>query len=148
MMNFDITKEYRLPISESLRGMRIAKCLLDCGDGIFVDDRLETESFIKIYEYLGGTFYVPMSAGELEHSSKVVPIAGIKVSVKEAEQIVQVDKIFCEFGSEEYIAKLLQQVMDFADFYSLKVSINILDLRKNIAVKKVQKCRFVDVLSW
>lgn len=147
MMDMDFTKEYRLPVCDSLREMRIQSHPMDYGNNIFVDDRLESDNYIKIYEYLGGTFYIPTSADELKHSSKVVPVAGIKVSIKEEEQVVQVDKIFCEFGYEDFIAKLMQQaIMDFATFYCLRVG--ILDLRKNINIKKIRQCKFVDVLSW
>ena len=146
MMDFDIMKQYRLPISESLKAMRIQKCPLDCGDGIFVDDQLELDNFIKIYEYTGGTVYVPNTDKMKDYQNNVVPIAGIMVSIIEKEEIVQVDKIFCEFGHEDFIAKLMQQILNFADFYNMKVS--IIDLRRDVAVKKIRQCRIVDVLSW
>lgn len=146
MMDIDFLKEYRLPVCDSLREMRIQSHPIDYGNNIFVDDRLESNNYIKIYEYLGGTLYIPTSVDELKHSSKVVPVAGIKVSIQKKEQVVQVDKIFCELGYEDFIAKLMQSVMDYATFYFLKVS--ILDLRKNINIKKMRQCKFVDVLSW
>lgn len=143
MMNIDITKEYRMPISESLRTMRIQKCPLDCGDGIFVDDRLESKGFIRIYEYSGGTFYIPANTEEMqEFKNNAVPIAGISISIPD-EVTVHVNKIYCEFGYEEYIAKLMGQIMNFADFYGLKVSIS--DLRKGAANRNSRTCRSADV---
>lgn len=145
-MDIIFEKGYRLPISNSLKTMRIARCPLDGGDNIFVEDMLESDHFIKIYEYLGGTFYIPVDTNEMKHSSKAVPIAGISVSVFEEDEIVQVDKIFCEFGDEGFISKLMKQVMNFADFYGLKVS--ILDLRKEIINRNNRTCRFVDMKYW
>lgn len=143
MMNTDIMKEYRLPISDSLRKMRIQKCPLDCGDGILVEDTLETNGILKIYENLGGTFYVPQSADEIQDfPNNVVPVAGIMISTMEEEQIVQVDKIYYEFGHEEYVTKLIEQIVNFADFYGLRVS--ILDLRKKPFVKNKRIYRFSD----
>lgn len=147
MIDVNFEQEYRIPISESLKTMRIARCPLDCGDGIFVDDRLESNCFIKIYEYLGGTFYVPQNANEMkDYQDNVVLIAGIKVSIMEEDQVVQVDKIFCEFGHEDFIAKLMQQVMDFANFYGLKFS--ILDLQKEVGNRNIRTCKFVDAKLW
>lgn len=146
MMDIIFEQGYRLPISDSLKTMRLARCPLDGGDNIFVDDRLESDCFIKIYEYLGGTFYIPADANEMNQYSKVVSIAGISVSVFEEDEIVQVDKIFCEFGYDEFTTKLMKQVMNFADFYGLKVS--ILDLRKGIVNGNNRTCRFVDMKYW
>jgi len=145
MMNIDIVKGYRLPISESLRTMRILRCPLDCGDGFLVNDQLESNGFIKVCEFTG-TVYIPNAEEIQQFQNNVVPIAGILVSIKEAEQVVQVEKIYCEFGYEEFIAKLMQQVMNFADFYGLKVG--IIDMRKEVNVIKKRHCSFVDMKLW
>lgn len=112
MQNIDFMKEYRLPISESFKKKRMQRCPLDCGDGILVNDQLESEGFIKIYEYLGGTVYLD----EVQKSPNVVPIAGISVKILEKEHMVQIDKIYCEFGYDEFIPELMKQIMNFADF--------------------------------
>ena len=145
MVNIDFTKEHRLPISESLRKSRLQRCLLDYGDGILVDDRLESDGFIKIYECLGGTIYLS-STEEMNHfQNNVVPIAGISVSIRDG-QVVQIDKIFCEFGHQGFIGILLKQTMSFADFYGLRVS--IVDIRKGDSSRDIRKCRFVDMKFW
>lgn len=147
MMDIDFTKEYRLPVCDSLREMRIQSHSMDYGSNIFVADRLESNNYIKIYEYLGGTFYVPQNANEIkDYQDNVVPIAGIMVSIMEQDQIVQVDKIYCEFGYEEYIFKLMEQTMIFADFYGMKVS--ILDLQKGVINRNNRTCRFIDMKYW
>ena len=146
MMNIDYTKNYRLPISKSLQKMRIHRCPMDCGENIFIVDRLESDGFIKIYEYLNGTFYVPTNTDEInDFHNNVVPIATISISIRD-EQTVQIDKIFCEFGHEGFIGKLVQQIINFADFYGLRVG--IVDIRKGDGDRNIRKCRFVDMKIW
>lgn len=146
MIDVDFTKEYRLPISESLRKMRFQRSTMDCGQNIFVEDRLESEGIIKIYEYIGGTFYLPINANEMNiFRNHVVPIAGISVTIVDEEK-VQIDKIFCEYGYDEYIPKIMEQIMNFADFYGLKVS--ILDLEKDCSKRNIRKCGFIDMKFW
>ena len=146
MIDFDITKECRLPVCDSLRTMRIQMNPMDFGSNIFVEDMLE-HGYIKLYEYLGGTFYLPANMEEMKHFQKnVVPIVGIKVLIKEEEQVVQVEKIYCEFGYEEFIAQLMKQILNFADFYGLRVS--ILDLRKDVSSRNIRTCSFVDLKYW
>lgn len=141
MMELDFTKRYRVTIDESLRGMRMQKYPMTYGDNIFLEDMLE-HGYIRLYEYLGGTFYIPANAEEMRRSPNVVPIAGILISILEEEGVVQVEKIYCEFGYEDLIAKLIEQIMNFADFYGLVVS--ILNLRKGNRIKDTRRCRFVD----
>lgn len=118
MMDIHLGKEYRLPVCESLRTSRIAKCPLGGVDNIFVDDKLESKGYIRLYEYLGGTLYFD----EKQKSSNLVLIAGISVNLIKNEHVLHVDKIYSEFGwAKEFIPKLKEQIMNFADFYSLKV---------------------------
>jgi len=145
MVDIDFMKEYRLPISENFKQSRILRCPLDCGDGIMVNDQLESDGFIKIFEYLGGTVYLS-NAEEMNYfPNNVVPVAGISVSIR-GEETVQIDKIFCEFGHEGFIGKLVQQIINFADFYGLRVG--IVDIRKGDGSRDIRKCRFVDMKFW
>lgn len=144
MVDIDVMKECRLPISENLKQSRIMRCPLDCGDRFMVNDQLESNGCIKIFEHLGGTVYIS-NDGMNYSQNNVVPVAGISVSIRDKET-VQIDKIFCEFGYMDFISKLMQQIMNFADFYGLRVS--IVDIRKGDSIRDIRKCRFVDMKFW
>ena len=118
--------EYRLPVCDSFRKMRIQKCPMNCGTNIFIEDRLESEKYIMLHENKGmGSFYIPIDKDDMKHSLNTIPIAGILISIREEEHIVQVDKIYCEIGYEKFIPELTKQIINYADFYGLKVIISL-----------------------
>lgn len=82
--------EYRLPVCDSFRKMRIQKCPMNCGTNIFIEDRLESEKYIMLHENNGmESFYIPIDKDDMKHSLNTIPIAGILISIREEEQIVQ-----------------------------------------------------------
>ena len=115
------------PVEVFLSGVdqnRVDKSTEKWLDGI--EDRLESEKYIMLYENNGmGSFYIPIDKEDIKHSLNTIPIAGILISIREAEQIVQVDKIYCKIEYEKFIPELMKQVINYADFYGLKVSISL-----------------------
>lgn len=131
MFEYDYTKEYGLPMDESLKQMRIRKHPMQLGGDMVVIDQLEKFGTIRIYENTGETLYMPadMEACGMECNKEVVQAAEMRVTVFPDEKKVQVDRIYCEYGyNDELVPALLEQAMNFAGFYNYRLS--ILDLRK------------------
>lgn len=55
---FNGTKEFGLPMDESLRPMRIRINLVRLGEGLVCNDQLESKGVIRIREHTGATLYV------------------------------------------------------------------------------------------
>lgn len=130
MLDYEHGKEYGLPMDESLRLMRIRRYPVQLGENMIVVDRLEASGTIRIYENTGGALNVPMDmdAYGMECNTNVVKVAEISVSVTSEEKRVELDRLYCEYGyNDELVPALLDQVMNFADFYNYRFSI---DLRK------------------
>lgn len=127
MLEIDCTKDYGLPLNkfEDLRAMRIGRYPIQVEGNIIVDDRLEEEGFIRLYEYVGGIFYTPRNSYEMENSENTVLVGEISISVKKKE--MHINRLFCEYGYG-FGHSLFQQVLFFADLYDL--SISILNLKK------------------
>lgn len=131
MLEFDYTKEYRLPMDISLRMMRIRKHPIKFDENMVIEDQLEATGTIKVYEKNGGNLHMPMDTDthDVECNTDVVQIAELKVSIFHDEKRVHLDKLYCEYGySDELAPLLLEQAVNFADFYNYEF--RFLDLRK------------------
>lgn len=125
MLDYDYTKEYGLPMNESLRLMRIKKYPVQLSENMIVIDQLEFSGTIKVYENIGGTIQMPIGICDIECNRDVVQIAEIRVLVFKDGRYVQLDRLFCEYGYGDEIAPvLLEQVINFADFYNYKFRIS------------------------
>lgn len=62
MLDFDYTKEYSLPMDESLRPMRIKRNPVQLEDGLICNDQLEAKGTIQIMEHTGGGLYIQVDA--------------------------------------------------------------------------------------
>lgn len=115
--------EKNLITSNELREMRLNGHRLQLGGDFIVDDRLESEGTIRIFEYIGGCLYLG-----LEHlfPENAPVVAGISIS-RSGDSLV-LKEVFCEFGHEGLIPLLAGQVRHFADFYGCHVY--FLDLGK------------------
>lgn len=100
--------------------MRIKEKPIESGELVIVDDRLESEGFLKLYEYVGGPVYLdPLQ------EDNMAEVAGISIArTNDAE--MQVDRIFCEYGHEDLVPELVEQARHFAEFYGY----SFLGLRK------------------
>lgn len=121
MLDFDCTKEYGLPMEESLRPMRIRKHPVQLNENMIFWDRLETLGIIRIFENTGGALNlsVDIDTCGMECITNAVQLAEIKVLVFTDQRKVQLDRLYCEYGyDEELVPVLLEQVINFSDFYN------------------------------
>ena len=136
MLDFDCIKEYGLPIEESLRSMRIRKYPVQLNENMIFLDRLESLGTINILENTGGVLNLPvdMEPCGMEHITNAVQVAEIKISVFQDERKVQLDRLYCEYGyDEELVPVLLEQVINFSDFYNYMFCIPNLKVHKQQA---------------
>lgn len=106
----------------SMRVMRIKEHPIKMEGNVVVDDRMEMDGVLRLYEHIGSLYL----SVEPQMMDNFVPIAGAQF--EEADGKVKVKRLFHEFGYEEMIHILVDQLAFFSDFYGLVLE--ILDLRK------------------
>lgn len=114
---------------QSMKLIRINEHPFECGADSFaanllIDDRLELEGTLKLYENTGGCIYLfqePFMMG----STALVAEAEIEKIDKDE---LKVKKIFYEYGYDELVHPLVDQILYFARFYGYAVG--FLDLKK------------------
>ena len=116
-------------MDESLRAMRIKKNPIRLKENIICNDQIESKGIIQILEYTGGGLFIQVNHFGTEQDTNAVMVAEIKVSVFLEERKVHIDRIFHEYGHEELVSILMEQVINFADFYCC--SINFSDRLNN-----------------
>lgn len=117
---------------EGSKLMRISEKPLQA-EGILVDDRLESEGYIRLYEHISGAIYL---STDLPGLNNIVPVAEIEISVSEDRRL-RVKSFFCEYGYEELLHKLKEQVWHFAGHHGY--SMELLDLRKRTEAKAMHE---------
>lgn len=108
--------------SEELREMRLSGHRMEPGQDLLIEDRLEGKGCLRIYEYTGGCVYL-----EPELLEKAPLVAGIELE-KMGEKGVRVKKIFYEYGHEDLVSAMVEQVKYFVEFYGFNLT--FLDLGK------------------
>lgn len=93
---------------------------------LIVDDRLEQEGCIRLFEYTGGALYPP---SVLSGQPNAVLVAAAEITRKETGGI-KVKRLFCEFGYDSLACLIVDQLLHFADFHGYG-DVEFLDLRKN-----------------
>lgn len=134
MLEYNIRGNYGLPMDESLRPMRIKRNPVKLEDGLVCNDQLEAKGIIRILEYTGGSLYIQADVENTGKDENVIMVAEVMVSVDFEKRVVYIDRIFHEYGHDELIPILMEQVSNFADFYCCRVCIT--DRRK---VEKLRK---------
>lgn len=107
----------------SMRLMRIKEHPIKTEGNVVADDRMEMNGELELYENIGGSIYLSV---EPQMMDNLVPIAGAQF--EEADGKVKVKRLFNEFGYEEMVHILVDQLAFFSDFYGLVLE--ILDLGK------------------
>lgn len=98
-------------LDDGTRMIRILEKPVKTAEAVIVDDRLETEGTLRLYECTGGPVYLdPPRAGNMAE------IAGISIDKTNGAE-VRVSRIFCEYGHEEFVPELVGQARHFAEFY-------------------------------
>lgn len=126
MFEYDQSKKYGLPMDGSLRALRLRKYPVQLGEGIIMADQLESLGTIRIFESISGAGNVPVDAVNVEYGMNAVQVAEMAVSVSQDEGMVHLNRIYCEYGYEdELVPVLMEQLMNFADFYDFMLSSTI-----------------------
>lgn len=123
MLEYDAAGNYGLAMEESLRPLRIKRNPIKLDEGLVCNDQLETRGIIQILEYTGGSLYIRVDTDNMGHEAGAVMVAEVTVSVNLKERVVYIDRIFHEYGHDELIPILVEQVTNFADFYCCRVCI-------------------------
>ena len=113
-------------MSSNLRMMRIREHPIQCEENLLIADQLE-RGFLRIYEYTGGSIYIPMDAAEVDNCDNIALVAELTVTIRPEKKVVKPDRIFSEFGyALENVMR--DQLIHFVNFYGY--SFGLLDLRK------------------
>ncbi|MDE7203163.1 MAG: hypothetical protein K2O91_14955 [Lachnospiraceae bacterium] len=136
MLDFDYTKEYSMPMEESLRPMRIKKNPIQLEEGLVCNDQLEAKEIIQIMEYTGGSLYIQVDPNGAEQENNVVMVAEVTVLIDPEERVVKINRIYHEYGHDELVPILLGQVLNFADFYNCSISISDPRKARKLAISR------------
>lgn len=111
-------------ISNELKVMRINENPIAISGSLLVDDRLEEQGTIKIYEYIGGILY--LEQGHLLSGN--APLVAW-ISIKKSGNCLKDGRVYHEFGYDELEPLLKGQAEHFAEFYGY--SMESMDYRKS-----------------
>lgn len=107
--------------------MRISEHSIDINDNLIIYDDLE-HGTLRIYEQTGnGPVTVQQLASESMNIKNAVPIAQIIISSLWKDEGVFIHKVLCEFGYENLVEPMINQVLNYATFYNQFEVIGILD---------------------
>lgn len=106
--------------------MRISKHPIDISDNLIIYDDLE-HGTLRIYEQIGGPVTIQQLAAQFTTVNNVVPIAEIVVNSIWKEEEVFIHKISFNYGYENLVEPIINQVLHFAGFYSQYESVAISD---------------------
>ena len=99
-------------VNNELKAMRINENPIAISGSLLVDDRLEEQGIIKIYEYIGRTLY--LEPGNL--LSENAPLVAW-ISIKKSGNCLKDGRVYHEFGYDELEPLLKGQAEHFAEFY-------------------------------
>ena len=99
-------------VNNELKDMRIRENPIEISGSLLVDDRLEEQGIIKIYEYIGGILY--LEPGNL--LSENAPLVAW-ISIKKSGNCLKDGRVYHEFGYDELEPLLKGQAEHFAEFY-------------------------------
>lgn len=99
-------------VNNELKDMRIRENPIEISGSLLVDDRLEEQGIIKIYEYIGRTLY--LEPGNL--LSENAPLVAW-ISIKKSGNCLKDGRVYHEFGYDELEPLLKGQAEHFAEFY-------------------------------
>lgn len=114
-----------IPVDENMRKLRLSEHKINISGNFMVEDDLEINGTLKVYEYLGGV--IPMHLKPSEMSNAVL-VASVTITARHDLKECRLVKIFHEYGYDFLANPMLEQVLYFADFYGY--SLVLLNLRK------------------
>lgn len=124
MFDFDMNKEYSIPIDTKLRTLRIRRHPVQVDDSLIVKDCLESEGEISLYRRICDdsdmTIDDPVSCIQNRNDRLM---ATMKVMVFPDKKEVHICKMAYEAGQEALIPILWEKILYFAGFYDCIISI-------------------------
>lgn len=106
-----------------LKGMRICEFPIKTEESIVIDDRLEEEGRLRLYEHIGGNLYINAGMPEMDNITLVAEL-GVE---KDNKGELTVRKLYYEYGYDELAAAMMGQAIHFADFYGLRIQFSGLE---------------------
>ena len=114
---------HKLFSDESMRLMRIKKHPIETKGNLVVDDRMEMDGVLGLYEHIDGSVYLSVEPQIMDNLALIAEAQFEAVDGK-----LKIKRLFHEFGYEEMVRILIDQLSFFSDFYGFVLE--ILDLRK------------------
>ena len=106
--------------------MRISKHPIDIGDNLIIYDDLE-HGTLRIYEQIGGPVTIQPLAAQFTTVNNVVPLVEVVINSIWKEEEVFIHKISFNYGYENLVEPVINQVLHFAGFYSQYEAVAISD---------------------
>ena len=112
-------------INDGMKWLRIKEHPFDVSEGnLVVDDKLETEGKLRLYENVGGSIFLFLEPSVMDNLALVAEVVVEEIGEKK----LWIKRISYEYGYDELWYPLMQQVQHFAEFYGCALA--ALDLRK------------------
>ena len=114
---------------DSIQLMRISEhpiCISDSLENIIVFDDLE-HGRLSIYEQIGGPVTVQQLESQFTVINNAALLAEITINSNWKDEGVFIWKISCEYGHENLVEPMINQVLHFAGYYNQYNSVAITD---------------------
>lgn len=99
-----------------MQQMRLAEHTIDINDNLIVYDNLENGT-LRIYEQIGGPVSVQQLVTRYMTIKNAVLLAEIVINSNWKDEGVFIWKISCEYGHENLVQPMINQVLHFANYY-------------------------------
>ena len=113
-------------MEDSMQLMRISEHPIDISDNLIIYDDLE-HGALRIYEQIGGPVTVQQLAAQFVTIRNAVPLVEVVVTSIWKEEEVFIHKISFNYGYENLVEPVINQILHFAGFYSQYESVAISD---------------------
>lgn len=111
---------------DSMHLMRISKHSIDMVDNLIIYDDLE-HGTLRIYEQIGGPVTVQQFAEQFAIIKNAVPLVEVVVNSIWKKEEVFIHTISFNYGYENLVEPVINQILHFAGFYSQYDSVAISD---------------------
>ena len=112
---------------DSMQLMRISEhpiCISDSFENLIIYDNLE-HGRLSIYEQIGGPVTVQQLESQFTTINNAALLAEITINSNWKEDGVFIWKVSCEYGHENLVEPMINQVLHFAGYYSQFESVAI-----------------------
>ena len=111
---------------DPMQQMRLAEHTIDINDNLIIYGNLENGT-LRIYEQIGGPVSVQQLITRYMTIKNAVLLAEVVINSNWKDEGVFIHKILCEYGHENLVEPMINQVLHFANYYSQYDSVAITD---------------------